>query len=142
MKWVSTLGRQHCKCHARSPEAHNVAYARFADDFVVLINGTKEQVEEFKEELQDFLKNHLRLTLSKEKTKITHLNDGFKFLGFHIRRSQGHNGMKTKVLIPEQAVNKVCAKIAEITDAKTYQDSVNAKILGVIGGWCRYYQYT
>jgi hypothetical protein len=22
MKWVSTLGRQHCKCHARSPEAH------------------------------------------------------------------------------------------------------------------------
>jgi RNA-directed DNA polymerase len=123
----------------------NVAYARFADDFVVLVNGTKEQVEEFKEELQDFLKKHLRLTLSKEKTKITHLNDGFEFLGFHIRRSQGHNGMKTKVLIPEQAVDKVCAKIAEITDAKTDQDSVNAKILalnGVIGGWCRYYQYT
>jgi hypothetical protein len=46
----------------------------FTLDFVVLINGTKEQVKEFKEELQDFLKKHLRLTLSKEKTKITHLS--------------------------------------------------------------------
>src|SRR5918992_5271466 len=25
MKWVSTLGRQRCKCHARSPEAHGKA---------------------------------------------------------------------------------------------------------------------
>lgn len=123
----------------------NVAYARFADDFVALINGTKGQAEELKEEISNFLKEDLRITLSQEKTKITHLNDGFEFLGFTIRRSVGHNGMKTKVLIPEQAVKKVCSKIAEITAPNTYQDSVNAKILALnrlIGGWCRYYQYT
>jgi 5-methylcytosine-specific restriction endonuclease McrA len=53
--------------------------------------------------------------------------------------------MKTKVLIPAEAVKKVCAKITEVTDPKTHQDSVNAKILAlnsIIGGWCRYYQYT
>ena len=31
MKWVSTLGRQRCKCHARSPEAHVSFYKKNVD---------------------------------------------------------------------------------------------------------------
>jgi 5-methylcytosine-specific restriction endonuclease McrA len=123
----------------------NYAYVRYADDFVVLTNGTKEQAEQIKEELYTFLKDTLRLDLSKEKTKITHLNDGFKFLGFRIKRSQGHDGMKTKVLIPQEALDKVREKITSATSPTTHQDSVNSKILAlnrIIGGWCRYYQYT
>jgi 5-methylcytosine-specific restriction endonuclease McrA len=112
---------------------------------VVLCNGTKLQAESLREELYRFLKASLRLELSKEKTKITHLNDGFKFLGFWIYRALGHRGMTTKVVIPKEAIDKVRAKIDLTLAPSSYQDSVVAKFQALnrlIGGWCRYYQYT
>lgn len=123
----------------------NVVYVRYADDFVVLCNGTKTQAEMLREELTQFLKATLRLELSKEKTKITHLNDGFKFLGFWINREKGHNGMTTKVTIPQEAMDKIKLKIDLALAPASHQDSVITKILALnrlIGGWCRYYQYT
>jgi RNA-directed DNA polymerase len=123
----------------------NFVYIRYADDFTVLCNGSKSEAEGLKEELSGFLREHLRLTLSKEKTKVTHLNDGFKFLGFWIQRRVGSKGMTTKVLIPREAVDEVIAKITRATNPSTYPDSLNAKIRAlnrIIGGWCRYYQYT
>lgn len=123
----------------------NFVYVRYADDFVVLSNGSKEQAGEMKQNLRIFLKEKLHLELSEEKTKITHLNDGFKFLGFHIQRTTGASGMKTKVLIPKESVNKLMSKIKLATDSSQHQDSVNTKILAlnrIINGWCAYYQYT
>lgn len=123
----------------------NFIYARYADDFVILCNGKKKQAEALKEELYEFLKGKLRLDLSKEKTKVTHLNDGFRFLGFRIQRCRGKRGMVTKILIPKEAMEDVCDKIKRATTARTHQDSVSSKILAlnrIVGGWCRYYQYT
>src|SRR5262249_20516334 len=60
-----------------------------ATRLVILCNGTKKQTEEIREEVHTFLKNKLHLDLSMEKTKITHVNDGFKFLGFWIQRKMG-----------------------------------------------------
>jgi RNA-directed DNA polymerase len=123
----------------------NFIYARYADDFVVLCNGTKRQAEAFKEELSLFLDEKLKLDLSKEKTKITHLNDGFKFLGFNIRRCRGKQGMVTKITIPREAVAKIRDRIRHVTSPGSHRDSVNAKIVAlnrIVGGWCRYYQYT
>jgi len=39
----------------------NFGYARYADDFVVMCNGSKAQAEAFKEELYEFLSQNLRL---------------------------------------------------------------------------------
>jgi len=133
------------KTRRRRQGQANFVYFRYADDFVVLCNGTRQQAEELREELYGFLKETLRLKLSKEKTKITHLNDGVKFLGFEFRRCIGSTGIGTKLLIPGEAVKKVCEKVTTITDPTTHRDAVNAKILAlnrIIGGWCRYYQYT
>jgi 5-methylcytosine-specific restriction endonuclease McrA len=118
---------------------------RYADDFVILCNGTKTQAEAMREELHGFLKADLKLNLSLEKTKVTHLNDGFKYLGFWIQRKTGQKGMTTKALIPPESIDKVIDKITEVTDLGTYQDSANTTILAlnrIIGGWYRYYQYT
>jgi RNA-directed DNA polymerase len=57
----------------------------------------------------------------------------------------GHERVGTKVLIPKKSVDNVVQKITKATDKTTHQDSVDTKILGlnrIIGGWCRYYQYT
>jgi group II intron reverse transcriptase/maturase len=133
------------KTKRRKQGKANYTYIRYADDFVVLCNGTKEEAEAIKEELHNFLKDSLKLNLSKEKTKVTHINDGFKFLGFWIQRSPGHNGMKTKVDIPKEAIDRVLGKLSHATNKTSHQDSLNTKIQAmnrIIGGWCRYYQYT
>jgi len=123
----------------------NYTYVRYADDFVVLCNGTRVEAETMKEELYEFLKNSLKLNLSKEKTKVSHLNDGFLFLGFRIQRAMGQKGMTTKTTIPKGAQERVLDKIIHATNKTSYQDSLNIKIQAVnriIRGWCRYYQYT
>jgi RNA-directed DNA polymerase len=124
----------------------NFYHIRYADDFVVICNGTKVEAEAMREEICNFLNQKLRLKLSKEKTKVTHVNDGFKFLGFEIKRGPGRGGsMKSRKLIPKEAVEKIIEKIRMTTEPYTHQDSVNAKILAlnrIIRGWCQYYQYS
>ncbi len=57
-----------------------------ATHLVILSNDGIEGVKQAKQEIKDFLENELHLQLSEEKTLITHVNDGFNFLGFHIQR--------------------------------------------------------
>jgi hypothetical protein len=133
------------KPQRRKQKRANDVYIRYADDFIILRNGTKEQTEALREELSRFLQEQLRLDLSKEKTKITPLNDGFRFLGFWIQRMMGQKGVGVKVTIPPQAIAKLREKIRRMTDRSTHQDAVNTKIQALnqrFGGWCRYYQYT
>jgi RNA-directed DNA polymerase len=129
----------------RQQRIGNFTFSRYADDFVVLCNGGKDNAEKMREELYQFLKGKLRLELSKEKTKITHINDGFNFLGFRIYRGQGGSGITTKIVIPDEAMDKVRVKIQIALSPTSHQDSVNTKITGLnrlIRGWCQYYQYT
>ena len=63
------------------PKVHLV---RYADDFIIT-GRSKEALEEIKPLVVDFLKER-GLTLSEEKTKITHIDDGFDFLGYNIRK--------------------------------------------------------
>ena len=68
----------------------NFLYVRYADDFVVLCNGTKAETLAMKEELRGFLSTK-GLMLSEEKTKVTHITEGFQFLGYRIIREIGSN---------------------------------------------------
>ncbi len=72
----------------------NFIHIRFADDFVILSNGTKKATQEVKEKVANFLRDELKLELSEEKTAITHVFDGFDFLGFHIRKYKDTKGVR------------------------------------------------
>jgi RNA-directed DNA polymerase len=124
----------------------NFLYVRYADDFVVLCDGTKEQAETMREELYRFLKDELMLELSMEKTKVTHIQEGFEFLGYLIDRNVvGSGKWAPRIRIPMRAVEKIRGKIRVALDHKTHEDSMREKILAlnrIIGGWCRYYQTT
>ena len=67
----------------RAGEFVHVRYIRYADDFVVLVRGTDEQAATLKQELADYIRDELKMTLSEEKTLITHATKGFDFLGVH-----------------------------------------------------------
>lgn len=123
----------------------NFWYVRYADDFVVLTNGTKAQALAMKEELKGVLEN-MGLTLSEEKTQVTHLTEGFTFLGYWIIRDIGETGkMVPKVFIPESAMKRAIHEIRRILGPQTTSDSIAAKILALnrfTSGWCQYYRCT
>ena len=92
----------------------NFLYVRYADDFVVLCNGTKAQAHTMKEELQAVLRQ-MGLELSEEQTKVTHITAGFDFLGYRITRRLGRKGkMAPKVLIPKKAIKKFKNQISGV----------------------------
>lgn len=67
---------------------HKVNFVRYADDFIVT-GISKEKLEtEVKPVIESFLTER-GLTLSEEKTRITHINEGFNFLGANIRKYKG-----------------------------------------------------
>ena len=123
----------------------NFLYVRYADDFVVLCNGTKAEAHAMKEELRGLLCT-MGLTLSEDKTKVTHITAGFDFLGYSVIRSIGTKGkMIPKVLIPVRAIKRFQHNIRRILSPSTANDSAKAKIIAVnrvIRGWCDYYRCT
>ncbi|MCP2223668.1 reverse transcriptase/maturase family protein [Bradyrhizobium elkanii] len=88
-----------------------VAYCRYADDFVVIVKGTKAQSEKIREECRAFLEGKLKLTLNMEKTHVTHVNDGFVFLGHRIIRKRGSHGRMSVVTRDTQGKGEgVCSQ--------------------------------
>ena len=67
--------------------------ARYADDWCVfLTRASREQAERLRDEIRDFLRETCGLELSAEKTRITHVRDGYDFLGFNISVGVGKSG--------------------------------------------------
>jgi 5-methylcytosine-specific restriction endonuclease McrA len=129
--------------HARRIKGKgNYLYVRYADDFVVLCNGTKAEAHAMKEELKELL-NTMGLTLSEEKTKITHITEGFTFLGYKIIREIGTRGeMVLKVEIPDSAIKRFTDKIRELIAPTSTSDATRAKVIALNSltrGWCQYY---
>jgi group II intron reverse transcriptase/maturase len=118
-------------------------HIRYADDFVVMCNGTRVDAEAMKLGLQKFLAEELKLTLSIEKTRVTHVNDGFKFLGFDIKRGMTGKGMKwPKHTIPKESLRNFKDKVMEITSPSSHNHSVTSKITALnylLRGWGNYY---
>ena len=102
-----------------------------------IANQTKQQLDYnrqilaegiLRDELQRFLSEELRLSLSMEKTKVTHLNEGFVFLGFQIKRGPAMNGgMTTRVLIPSKAIKKHLDVLKAAFSPSTHEDSSGTK---------------
>jgi RNA-directed DNA polymerase len=122
----------------------NFLYVRYADDWVVLSNGTRAQALEMKEELRLVLAQ-MGLTLSEEKTKVTHITEGFIFLGYRISKGMGTRKMVPKVEIPESAIKRFRDETRTILAPSTTNESVHAKIRAMnqfTRGWCNYYRCT
>lgn len=68
----------------------DINFVRYADDFIIAVKGSREDCVRIKAELTEYLTNELKLTLSDEKTLITHSSNKARFLGYNIsvRRSQ------------------------------------------------------
>ena len=119
---------------------------RYADDFVVLVQGTLQDAEQERLALAQFLKEELRMELSMEKTKITDVREGFDFLGYRVAQEKLRStGRRVGMLfIPKNKSqllrDKVKAKVRGTPTGFTLADLID-DLNPVIIGWRNYYRY-
>jgi RNA-directed DNA polymerase len=85
----------------------------------------------------------LGLTLSKEKTRVAHIDEGIDFLGWRIQRHRGSNGRKYVFTYPsKRALASVKAKVKAITQTDHNQtlDQLVHQLNPVLRGWCAYFR--
>ena len=69
----------------KSQTDKKIKYIRYADDFLIGVNGSKEDCVQLKQQLSEFIAGKLKMELSAEKTLITHSNTYARFLGYDVR---------------------------------------------------------
>lgn len=101
MKELKRIGQEIKKISSLNIERlpRRMVYIRYADEWVIFLNGEKEQAKEIKEDIKDMLEKKLGLKLNEEKTKITDLKkDETHFLGFSMLLSKKTNPLKKGTL--------------------------------------------
>lgn len=116
-----------------------ITVVRYADDFVVSTH-TEEEAHEAKTVLIQFLAER-GLELSEEKTVVTHITDGFDFLGFNFRR---YSNDKLIIKPSKKAFDSIKSKVREIVlghGKAESQGRIIIKLNPVVRGWCNYHRH-
>jgi RNA-directed DNA polymerase len=131
-------GMQQTLMQAVSKKVDKVNFVRYADDFIVT-GATKELLEQKAiPALTAFLKKR-GLELSEQKTVITHIQDGFNFLGHTVRK------FKDKLLTTpaKSSVQALRDKIRLCINSALAlsQEALLGKLNPLIRGWANYYRH-
>lgn len=118
---------------------------RYADDFVVMVHGKREDAQALWTEIAQVL-SKIGLRLSPQKTQLTHIDQGFDFLGWHIQRhyKKGHQGGKQYIYTypSKKAINAIIGKVKDITRREYHcLSDLLKRINPVLQGWGMYYRY-
>lgn len=138
---MSTASRRR---HRRGKGLPNWRLVRYADDFVVLAHGGRDDVEALREEITTVL-HSLGLRLSPAKTQIVHMADGFDFLGFRIqwRRKRGTDKWHVYTFIADRPIRSLKDKIRALTNRTSQQDprTVLIRLNQIMRGWANYFRH-
>jgi len=121
--------------HGRSALVNMV---RYADDFIIT-GRTKQLLEsEVKPLVTEFFKTR-GLELSQEKTRITHIEEGFDFLGQNVRKYNGKLLIKPSRKNVRVFLDKVRGVIKANKQATT--GGLIAQLNPIIRGWAHYHRH-
>jgi RNA-directed DNA polymerase len=117
---------------------------RYADDFVVLVHGTRAHAEVLREAAAAVLAP-MGLLLSAEKTRIRHIDQGLDFLGFRIQRQPKRgSGKPTVYTYPTKtALAAVKAKVRAVTRQGLNQPLAVLlhRLAPILRGWVNYFRH-
>jgi RNA-directed DNA polymerase len=117
---------------------------RYADDFAVLVNGSGHDAEALREEIAGVLAG-LGLRFSDAKTRVTHMSEGFSFLGFRIqwRRKRGTGKHYVYTFTDDRPIRSLKAKIRALTPRTSQLDLgyVLTRLNQVMHGWANYFRH-
>jgi RNA-directed DNA polymerase len=117
---------------------------RYADDFVVMVHGSKAHADALWAEVAGVLAP-LGLRLSAAKSRVCHLDEGFDFLGFRIqrRRKKGTSKQHVYTYPSKKALRSIMAKVRVLTSRsrhKTLTDLLR-QLNWTLRGWCNYFRH-
>jgi group II intron reverse transcriptase/maturase len=118
---------------------------RYADDFVILVSGTRADAEAEKEKLATHLHEQLGLELSEEKTNVTSVFDGFEFLGQRVRmRWDARFGNHVRIEIPKHKSDDLRYTVKKLTKRNRNRFSLEEQlreINPILLGWANYFRF-
>lgn len=91
---------------------YSVGVVKYADDFVIVCKTEDEALTMYKK-LKPYLEKR-GLTLAEDKTKITHISEGFDFLGFNLRQYKTNNGMRLLIKPSKASIKKARETIKNV----------------------------
>jgi RNA-directed DNA polymerase len=117
---------------------------RYADDFVILVRGSREQAEAIRDEAARVLKNELKMELSEEKTLVTHVDEGFDFLGHRIKRAPWKGKPVGWTYPSKKSLEAIKHKARSLTTRSTTYLSLRTVLIqlnAALRGWASYFRY-
>lgn len=130
---------------AKKQILRKVHSVRYADDFIIT-GDSKELLEnEIKPMIAEFLATR-GMTLSEEKTKVTHVREGFDFLGWNFRMYSDPNRANGEIFLVKpsrKSMSSLVAKVREIlrtSMSSTWEDTLD-RLNPVLRGWAMYHRY-
>ena len=157
-RWV--CHRKKIRAHRKADGARAAQYARnsdrsagrnvflpirYADDFVVLVYGSRQDALDEKTRLAQYVRDELRLELSEAKTSVTSLKDGFTFLGHRVRIWwHPRFGFTPRLEIPKAKAADLRYRVKQLTRSNRTCLSL-AQLLqdlnSLLRGWGNYYRF-
>jgi RNA-directed DNA polymerase len=142
--WQTTMYTSMRRKTRRRKGLGNWRLVRYADDFVVMVSGTRDNAEALRYEVADVLAP-MGLRLSEAKTRVVHLDEGFDFLGFRIqrRRKRGTNQHHVYTYPSKKALRAIKAKVRKLTHRSSPipPRALLQRVNAVLRGWANYFRY-
>jgi RNA-directed DNA polymerase len=132
------------RARRRAGSLPNWRVCRCADDFVVLVHGTRAGTDALREEIAGVLAP-LGLRLSPAKTRVLHMSEAFNFLGFRIpwKRKKGTDKWHVYTFIADRPIRSLKAKIRALTNRTSQQGlrQVLIRLNQIMRGWANYFKH-
>lgn len=142
--WASFGRNQQARSYRRSKGHPTYRLVRYADDFVVMVHGSRSDTDQLRDEVAAVLAP-MGLRLSEEKTMTAHIDEGFEFLGFRIQRQTKRGSNKAFVYTwpSKKSLSSIKAKVKMITRQGTNNplSDLLRQLNGVLRGWTNYFRH-
>lgn len=122
----------------------NWRIVRYADDFVILTNGGKDDAERLHEQVTGVLAR-IGLRLSPSKTRVAHLSEGVDFLGFTLkwRKTRGGGKWYCATMISDKSFRTIKQTIRNLTPRRSPRPlaDVIGEVNAALRGWTYYFRH-
>ena len=144
-EWQQKMGTPYQRSKRKKNGHGNWKIIRFADDFVLMVSGSRCHAEALREEVSAVLAP-LGLRLAPEKTRVVCIDEGFDFLGHHIRRQRKRGTSKYYVYTrpSRKAIKSIKDKVSEMTYRSTLHLDLGGLLRSLsqtVQGWANFFRY-
>ncbi len=143
-KWEA-LGPEWTRIKHRRSGGPVMKLIRYADDFVVMVAGTRDHADALRDEVSSVLAP-MGLRLSEEKTRVCHIDEGFDFLGWRIQRRawRSRTGKTAIYTYPsKKSLASIKDKVRLLTRRARHRTLADLlrRLNPVLRGWCNYFRH-